>query len=118
MASIPHVADAETAQFASVSRKLLNEAEREELIDFLAWNPTAGDVIAGTGAIRKLRWALKGRGKSGGARVIYYFHDERIPLYLLDAYAKNEQSNLSLAERNAFRKVTAALAELAKERRR
>ncbi len=95
---------------------MLSAQEREDLVDFLAWNPTAGDVIAGTGGVRKLRWALKGRGKSGGARVVYYYHDERLPLYLLNAYAKNEQANLSLAERNAFRKVTAALAALAKER--
>jgi hypothetical protein len=96
---------------------MLNEQEREDLIDFLAWSPEAGDVIAGTGGVRKLRWALKGRGKSGGARVIYYYHDERLPLYLLNAYAKNAQANLSLAERNAFKGVTAALAALAKERK-
>jgi hypothetical protein len=76
-----------------------------------------GDVIAGTGGIRKLRWALKGRGKSGGARVIYYYHDARIPLYLLDIYAKNEQANLSLAERNEFKKLATALAAIAKERK-
>jgi hypothetical protein len=111
------VAVAETARFASIARKILSDAEREELTDFLAWNPTVGDIIAGTGGIRKLRWALKGRGKSGGARVIYYYHDDRIPLYLLDVYAKNEQANLSLAERNEFKKVTAALAAIAKERR-
>ena len=117
MSSDSPVAVAETAQFASASRKLFDETEREELTDFLAWNPMVGDVIAGTGGIRKLRWALKGRGKSGGARVIYYYHDERIPLYLLDVYAKNDQANLSLAARNDFKKLTAALAAIAKERR-
>lgn len=109
---------AETAQFASASRKMLNEVERDELTDFIAWNPLIGDLIAGTGGVRKVRWALKGRGKSGGARVIYYFHDEHFPLYLLDIYAKNETANLSLAERNEFRKITVALAAIAKERKR
>jgi hypothetical protein len=117
MSSAPPVAVAETAHFASASRKMLSDTEREELTDFLAWNPVAGDVIAGTGGVRKLRFALKGRGKSGGARVIYYYHDERIPLYLLDIYTKNEQANLSLAERNNFKKVTAAMAAMAKEPR-
>ncbi len=117
MISDPPIAVAETAHFVASARKVLSDTEREELTDFLAWNPEIGDVIAGTGGVRKVRWALKGRGKSGGARVIYYFHDERIPLYLLDIYAKNEKGNLSLAERNAFKMVTAALAAIAKEQR-
>lgn len=66
-------------------------------------------MIAGTGGVRKLRWALQGRGKSGGARVIYYYHDASLPLYLLTAYAKNEQASLSHAERNAFKRVTTAI---------
>jgi hypothetical protein len=117
MGSESPIGVAETAHFASSARKILSDVEREELIDFLAWNPMVGDVIAGTGGIRKLRWALKGRGKSGGARVIYYYHDERIPLYLLDIYAKNDLANLSLADRNEFKKLAAALAAVAKERR-
>ena len=89
-----------------------------KLIDFLARNPLAGDVIAGTGGVRKLRWALPGRGKSGGARVIYYFHDERIPLFLLDAYAKNQQDNFSHAQRNAYRKFVTAAVAMLRERNR
>jgi mRNA-degrading endonuclease RelE of RelBE toxin-antitoxin system len=92
MSSETPIAIAETAHFAMASRKMLNDTERDELTDFLAWNPVVGDVIAGTGGVRKVRWALKRRGKSGGARVIYYFHDERIPLYLLDIY--EERSSL------------------------
>lgn len=56
--------------------------------------------MRGTGGIRKLRWSRSGRGKSGGVRVIYYFHSERIPLYLLTLFGKNEQENLTAAERN------------------
>ena len=107
------VAVVELAEFVAATRKMLDNEERDELIDFLARNPLAGDVIAGTGGVRKLRWALPGRGKSGGARIIYYFHDERIPLFLLDAYAKNQQDNISHAQRNAYKKfVTAAVAML------
>ena len=52
--------------------------------------------------MRKLRWARDGRGKSGDVRVIYYFHSEAMPLYLLTMFSKNERANLSKAERNAL----------------
>ena len=66
--------------------------------NYLAAHPAAGDLIAGTGGLRKLRWALEGRGKRGGARVIYFLHSEQLPLFLLTAYAKNERADLSVAE--------------------
>jgi hypothetical protein len=78
---------------------------RAELVWFLALNPDAGNVIPETGGVRKLRWALPGRGKRGGARVIYYFHNERVPLFLLAAYGKSEKANLSQAERNAMKRI-------------
>jgi len=55
------------------------------LVAYLAHHPTAGDLVPGTGGIRKLRWALPGRGKSGGARVIYFFHGTDLPLFALTA---------------------------------
>ena len=60
----------ETPEFLSVTRKLLDDEERAELVEYLAYNPSAGTIIPGTGGIRKLRWGLEGRGKRGGARVI------------------------------------------------
>ena len=62
-----------------------------------------------TGGVRKLRWARQGSGTSGGFRVIYYFHSERIPLFLLALYGKNEKTNLTKTERNQMRKLTAML---------
>ena len=100
----------ETLEFISATRKLIGEAERMALIDYLAWNPMAGDLIPGTGGVRKLRWALPGRGKSGGVRVIYYHHGDTMPLFLLTAYAKNERADLSHADRNAMKRLTNALA--------
>ncbi|MGD9727432.1 MAG: type II toxin-antitoxin system RelE/ParE family toxin [Gammaproteobacteria bacterium] len=65
--------------------------------------------MEGTGGIRKLRWARTGGGKSGGIRVIYYFHDESMPLYLLAAFGKNEKANLSKEERNLLAKAVKEL---------
>jgi len=66
--------------------------------------------------VRKLRWARGGRGKSGGVRVIYYFHSGVMPLYLLTMFAKNERANLSKAERNALAELVDALVEVWFER--
>ena len=62
----------ETPEFLSATRKLMNDEERALLVDYLAYNPRAGDLIPGTGGVRKLRWRLEGRGKRGGGRVIYF----------------------------------------------
>jgi hypothetical protein len=56
-----------------------------------------------TGGARKLRWRAKGRGKRGGVRVIYYYHNESLPLFLLNVFAKNEKPNLTKAERNEMK---------------
>lgn len=87
------------------------------MIAFVAANPEAGRVIPGTGGVRKLRWAAKGKGKSGGARIIYYFHNKSIPIFMLSAYAKGEKTNLSKAEQNALKKsVPQLLSEYARRR--
>ncbi len=74
---------AETSEFIKEAGKLLNDEERQRLVSFLAENPLSGVIIEGTGGIRKLRWARQGMGKSSGVRAIYYYYNERMPLYLL-----------------------------------
>jgi hypothetical protein len=101
----------ETPEFLTATRRIMDEDERGLLVDYLARNPLAGDLVQGTGGVRKLRWALDGRGKSGGARVIYYYHNEAMPLFALTAYAKNERADLSQADRNDFRRLTTLLVE-------
>ena len=91
---------AELPEFIRTADKLLSEIERQDVIPYLAEHPKAGDLIEGTGGVRKLRWRRGGQGKSGGVRIIYYFHDEVMPLYLLTLFAKGDQANLSKAERN------------------
>ncbi len=70
-----------------------------------------GDLIQGTGGIRKLRFAVKGKGKSGGVRIAYYYYNESMPVFLLTVFAKNEKADLTRAERNALGKVARALRE-------
>jgi hypothetical protein len=91
---------AETPEYVRCAEKLLSAADRMEVVEYLAANPKAGDLMQGTGGVRKLRWGRGGRGKSGGVRVIYYFHSDAMPLYLLTVFGKNERANLSKAERN------------------
>jgi hypothetical protein len=92
---------------------LLSESERKDVIDYLSEHPKAGDIMEGTGGIRKIRWSRANKGKSGGVRVIY--HDERIPLYLLTMFGKNERANLSKADRNAFGRLVGILIKNALE---
>ena len=93
----------------SAARLGISETERTALIIYLAVNPEVGAVVPDTGGVRKLRWALPGRAKSGGARVIYYYHNQSMPLYALDIYAKNQKANLSAAEKQAARGTIAAI---------
>lgn len=114
--SIP-ISVVETPEFLSATRKLMTDEERAALVDYLAYNPAAGDLVQGTGGIRKVRWALEGRGKRGGARVIYFYHDAGMPLIALTAYAKNVQADLSQQDRNDFRQLTTLLVETFKRRK-
>jgi hypothetical protein len=109
VATTPLVTVVETPEFIRRVEKLLDDDEREALIAFLAANPTAGDLIPGTGGVRKLRWALEGRGKRGGARIIHFFHSTLLPLFVLTAFAKNERTDLSQADRNSLQRLTKTL---------
>jgi len=100
---------AETEPFQRKVSRLLTDDEKADLITYLSAFPNAGVLIQGTGGIRKLRWARSGRGKSGGVRVIYYFHNFEMPLYLLTLFGKNEKTNLSKAERNILSKAVERL---------
>jgi hypothetical protein len=91
---------AELPEYQKASARLMGSEERTAIVQFLAARPKAGDLMEGTGGIRKLRWGREGRGKSGGVRVVYYFHSDDMPLYLLTVFAKNERANLSRGERN------------------
>lgn len=107
----------ETPEFLSATRKLITDENRALLVNYLAYHPAAGDLIRGTGGVRKLRWSLEGRGKRGGARVVYFYHDADMPLFVLTAYAKNERADLSQQDRNDFRQLTALLVRTFKRKK-
>ncbi len=85
----------ETSLFTKRVLELLTDEEYSKLQWRLIEFPEAGDVIKGSGGIRKIRQTAKGKGKRGGARVIYYFAAKNQEIYMLDIYAKNEQTDLS-----------------------
>ncbi len=99
----------ELPEFVKRSDKLLSEPERTSIINYLASHPASGDIMQGTGGIRKLRWSAHGKGKSGGVRVIYYYHHESIPIFVLTVFGKGEKANLSKSERNDLAKVTSLI---------
>ncbi len=99
----------ETHEFARRALDLLTGDQRRALIDHVAANPAAGDPIVGTGGARKLRWAAKGHGKSGGVRVISFFSGSPVPVFLLAVFGKGEKADLSAAERNELKGILAEI---------
>ena len=84
---------AETPIFQRYAAEVWSEAERNQFISFIAANPEAGDLIRGSGGCRKVRWSTAGKGKSGGARVVYFNSDEGT-IWLLIVYKKAKFDNL------------------------
>jgi hypothetical protein len=89
----------------SESRNFLPGMSTNALQLELLQRPSLGDVIPGTGGLRKTRVALRGRGKRGGARIIYFWHPQTARLLMLYAYSKNEREDLTHAQREALRKI-------------
>ena len=99
----------ETSTFIKRVEKLLSADELENIKDFLAQNPAVGDVIRGSGGIRKVRISSQQKGKSKGARVIYYFYNDQIPLFLLDVYSKSEKIDLTKTELGILKLLVAKM---------
>lgn len=103
----------ETPAYLSAARGVLSDALRARIVDLVAENPDVGVALGG--GVRKVRIALPGRGKRGGARVVFLFAGEDLPVFLLTVFAKNEKVDLSVQERRML--ISAAKALVADYRR-
>lgn len=95
----------ETEIFTALITEMMSEDEYSALQEYLVEHPKAGDVIQGTGGIRKLRWSCTGKGKRGGARVIYYHADMLHQLRMLLVYRKGEADDLSALQKKTLKKL-------------
>jgi hypothetical protein len=100
----------ETNAYLSAAKEAgMSEEERIAVVDLIAADPEAGEIMPGCGGARKLRVAKPGKGKSGGYRVISYFAGDDVPVFLLTVFGKNEKTNLTKAERNVLAGLTKTL---------
>ena len=88
----------ETPVYSNKVGGILTENERDAFAAFIAENPTAGSVVRGSGGVRKIRWTQQGRGKSGGARIIYFNRLANGEIWLLTIYAKGDRTTIPAHE--------------------
>lgn len=101
----------ETPAYLASAKGLLSDDERAEIAEMIASNPTRGDLIIGGGGVRKVRFAIGNKGKSGGVRVIYFHHGASIPIFLFMVYGKGERTNLTKSQTNTITAVAKRIAE-------
>ncbi len=101
----------ELAGYRRRAAELLTEEEQNAIVDLVAYEPACGDVIPGACGLLKVRVGLSGRGKRGGARIVYFFHDSDMPIFLLAVYAKNERSDLTAADKQDFANLARELVQ-------
>lgn len=101
-----------TPVFDRLAKKLISEEELEDLFDYLEFHPDAGDLIKGTGGLRKIRWksGKNNKGKSGGVRIIYHY-TEKLLVLVITMYAKSDVSDLKQSEKNNLKKLLPSLLE-------
>jgi len=94
----------ETSIFTKYIHDYMDDTEFSAFQWYLVQNPESGDIIPGSGGLRKVRWKGKGRGKRGGTRVIYYYKSKKGEIWLLTIYSKNEVENLTKDEIKLLKK--------------
>ncbi|MCL2053701.1 MAG: type II toxin-antitoxin system RelE/ParE family toxin [Oscillospiraceae bacterium] len=87
----------------------LSDDDLQELQNYLMENPIAGKLIVGTGGLRKVRWTLPNKGKSGGIRVLYVDYLSYEKTILINCYSKNEQDNISDSEKAMYKSLIKAI---------
>lgn len=101
----------ELPYYSARAASRMTPEEQGAAVLMIGSDPQCGDLIPGGGGIRKVRFAVGGRGKRGGVRIVYYYYDRNNPVYLITVFAKNEQSNLSKCEINNLVKLVKCLTE-------
>src|SRR3954452_15223827 len=97
----------ETPEFLRAAKRAgMTDSERETAVLFLAEHPQAGEVIEGSGGARKLRIAREGKGKRGGYRVVAYYQDAAMPVFLLTVISKGQRADLTSAQRKQVKDST------------
>jgi hypothetical protein len=104
----------ETDAYFSKATKIMSAEDMEAVVLMISESPAIGDVIPGSGGLRKMRIPLQGRGKRGGGRVIYWYYNAGYPAILMWAFAKNEASDLTPTQKKSL----VAMSELFKEQLR
>jgi hypothetical protein len=101
----------QTTAYLRKAERIMTEDERMSVVDLVAADPECGDLIPEGGGIRKVRVGIGGRGKRGGARVVYFYHSRRLPVFLLTMFAKNERADLTRIEVHQLAKAVRAIAK-------
>ena len=104
--------------FIRAVQDVWDDADRSAFTSYIAENYEEGDLIRGTGGLRKIRWSRPGMGKRGGVRIIYFYYDQKAPVFLLTAFAKNEQENLTAEDKKHLTLLTERLKTEIKTKRR
>ena len=103
----------ETPEYINQANSCMDKKSRESFINYIAEYPLDGDLITETGGARKIRWTSDShQGKRGGARIIYYYHNQNMSIFLFTAYGKNERANLTSQEKKILKKIIKSIVQI------
>ena len=103
----------ETTEYIKHAESCMGKESRDNFISHIAQNPLEGELISGTGGARKIRWtADSNKGKRGGSRVIYYYHNQNMPIFLFTAYAKSQKENISESEKHLLKTIIKSIVKV------
>ena len=103
----------ETTEYITQAEACMDKKSRDDFVSYIAQNPLEGELITGTGGARKIRWtADSNQGKRGGSRVIYYYHNQNMPIFLFTAYGKNQKENITDNEKILLKTIIKSIVKL------
>lgn len=100
----------EMPEYTKQAKLCMDEQSREGFINYIAKHPLEGELIIATGGARKIRWSSDiNQGKKSGARIIYYYHNQTIPVFLFTVYGKSQKANISASEKRMLKTIINAI---------